>query len=489
VTLRRATTAAVVVVLALGLLAAWGRRAADDVVRVRPGTAVTTVAAAHPGATLVLEPGRHLPFELRGPATVRAEPGAVVAGGSTGVLVRGTDGVVLEDLVVIGPDLHGIEVVDASATVAGCRVEGLRSPYAQGIEVRNANGRPRTRIRGCAVHGGQEGIVSHVSRVEVVGNEVRGTTMRGIAVTEMSEGLIEGNRVRDVAGAALLCGDMSHCEVVGNDVRGVADQGRGSRSHSGHGVSVLFSSTARLRGNSLEATAAAPVGLYTGSVTTDRFPLSVWPAGWRGALPAVPVALLALGGLTLLRGLAGAVLRRRGGGAARRPVPVGSGLAAVVLGGFIVQSFHMVEHLIQVWQVHVAQGPQRSGLAGARLDVEWVHLGFNLVVAAFLVQVWSLGRRQGWLVGHRGAAPWVLAAVGLQGLHVVEHTAKVVQHVSRGIDPAPGVVGRVVDLVWLHFAVNSAVWAGTAVGVAALVDAVRRVHHRRAAPAPALAGT
>lgn len=444
------------------------------VVPVASGTSVTAAAARHPGAVLLLGPGPHAPFEVRQPVTVRAEPGAWVEGGDSGVVVRDTDGVVLDGVVVVGSDLHGIEVVDASVAIRDCEVRGLTSPYAQGIEIRNANGRPRSEVRGCEVVGGQEGIVSHVSRVEIRDNVVTATTMRAIAVTEMSEGLVEGNVVSDVAGVGLFCGDMSHCEVKGNDVALVSDGGGGSRSHSGHGVSAAFYSTMRLRGNQVSATAAGPVGLYTGSVTTERFPLSVWPPGWRGALPAVPVALAGLTGLGLLRLLAQPVLARStprrtwSYAASRAPV------TAVVLGGFAVQSFHMVEHVVQVWQVYVAESPSRSGLVGASADVEWVHFTFNVLVLAFLVQVWRAGRSGSWLPGPGGAAAWLAAAVTLQGFHLLEHSAKLWQHLSLGIDPGPGVVGRFVDLVWLHFAVNTAVWVGAAVAVAALVRHVSR---------------
>lgn len=464
--------AVLAVLLVVTSVSAWRWMAnATDVVRVEPGTSVTRAAATHPGAVIVLAPGTHEPFELRAPATVQAEPGAVIRGGSSGVLVRDTDGVVLDGLVVVGAELHGIEVVDASAAVRRCRID-VAARFAQGIEVRNANSRPRSSVRDCVVTGGQEGIVSHVSRVEIVDNVVHGTTMRAIAVTEMSEGLVQRNRVLDVAGVGLFCGDMSHCELRDNDVRGVADGGRGSRSHSGHGAAAAYHSTMRLRGNDFASTAASPVGVYTGSITTSRFPLSVWPPGWRGGLAAIPITIGAVAGLAVLRLGAQAVLgwwERRRGARRARPVRTTASLAVLALGGFAVQSFHMVEHVVQVWQVQVAEAEVRSGLVGARADVEWVHWIFNVLVLGFLLQLWRLGRSGGWLDGHRGAAPWMLAAVALQGAHLVEHTAKLAQHLSLRIDPAPGIVGRAVDLVWLHFAVNTAVWVGTAVAVVSLV--------------------
>ena len=317
-----------------------------------------------------------------------------------------------------------------------------------------------------------------MSRVEVRGNAVSGTTMRAIAITEMSEGLVEGNVVDDVAGVGLFCGDMSHCELRDNRVTGVEDGGGGSHSHSGHGVSAVFYATMRLTGNEVSSTAASPVGIYTGSITTGRFPLSVWPPGWRGALPAVPVAVAGVAVLALLRFAAQPFLaRRRAVGSA-----VGSGggpqVTAVVLAGFAVQSFHMVEHVVQVWQVQVAESPNRSGLVGAAADVEWVHFAFNAVVLAFLFQVWRTGRANGWLPGPGGAAAWLAGAVALQGFHLVEHSAKLWQHLTLGVDPGAGIVGRAVDLVWLHFAVNTAVWVGTTIAVGSLLAHARRSQPR-----------
>jgi hypothetical protein len=31
---------------------------------------------------------------------------------------------------------------------------------------------------------------------------------------------------------------------------------------------------------------------------------------------------------------------------------------------------------------------------------------------------------------------------------------KIIQHVSTGIDPAPGILGQIYDLIWLHFDFN-----------------------------------
>ena len=201
--------------------------------------------------------------------------------------------------------MHGVEVSDGSVTVTGCVIE-LEGEYAQGIEVRNSTGRRRSIIQGCRVSGGREGLLTHVARAEFVGNEVSGASLRGIAVTEMSEGLVANNDVHDVAGAALYCGDMSHCEFRDNDVREVGAAPEAGRSAGGYGAVAWYFSRIRLIGNTFGGLEAPdPVRVTLGSTRTAAFPLSIWAPGWRGALPGIGVAAVALGTLGLVRLVSG----------------------------------------------------------------------------------------------------------------------------------------------------------------------------------------
>ncbi len=460
-------------------------------VRVAPGTPVAALAAAHPGAVLELAPGRHPAFTLATPATVRALPGAVVdggvvvradgarlehvvvRGGENGVTVAGARGVVLDGVSVDGAQQHGIEVVEGTATIRGCAVTGMPDRYSQAIEVRNSAGLGRTVVAGCRVAGAAEGLVAHVSRVELRGNAVTATTNRAIAVTEMSEGLVAGNTVRDVTGAGVYCGDMSHCEVRDNVVRGVTGDGSGVRSRSGQAIVAWYYATLRSVGNDIDVAADEPVGVYHGSVVTDRFPLSVWAPGWRGALGVVPVTAAALAVLAILRVLVAPVARRW---AARRRLRAGAASAAYAVAAVTaVQGFHLFEHTVQVWQVSVADAAHRAGLLGAAVDGEWLHLGFNTVVFAGLVVTAAALGRVVVPVGQRTVvAGWLFAALALQGYHVVEHVVKVAQHLTSGVATAPGLLGGRVGLVGFHFAVNVAVTAG-------LVPAALLVAHTAAA--------
>ncbi len=496
---------AAVVIAAAVAFAALGFASHPLVFEVQPGEEISHVILAVPeGSVIRLQPGVHGPFLIDRRVTVEGTPGAIVrspvvvaadgatvrdlaiVGGENGVSVMDVDGVTLDRVTVRGASMHGVEVSDGSVTVTDCVIE-LDGEYAQGIEVRNSTGRPRSIVRGCRVSGGREGLLTHVARAEFVDNEVSGTSLRGIAVTEMSEGLVANNDVHDVAGAALYCGDMSHCEIRDNVVRDVTAAPGAGRSAEGYGVVDWYFSRIRLAGNRFAGVEAPhPVRVTLGSTRTDAFPLSLWPPGWRGALPGIGVAAVALGTLGLVRlGLTPLLRRRRRRLAGRGGRTVASGAVAVLLAGFVVQSFHMVEHVVQVIQVYVQDAQVRRGLAGAAFDTEWVHFGYNLAVLLFLVWAWRMTARldPAWRPAAAGYG-FVLSALVIQTYHLAEHVAKILQHVTSGLDPAPGLIGDQFGLVWFHFGINLAVYAGFVIATGPLVGpAIREV----VAPRPRVA--
>lgn len=496
---------AAVVIAAAVAFAALGFASHPLVFEVQPGEEISHLILAVPeGSVIRLQPGVHGPFLIDRRVTVEGTPGATVrspvvvaadgatvrdlaiVGGENGVSVMDVDGVTLDRVTVRGASMHGVEVSDGSVTVTDCVIE-LDGEYAQGIEVRNSTGRPRSIVRGCRVSGGREGLLTHVARAEFVDNEVSGTSLRGIAVTEMSEGLVANNDVHDVAGAALYCGDMSHCEIRDNVVRDVTAAPGAGRSAEGYGVVDWYFSRIRLAGNRFAGLEAPhPVRVTLGSTRTDTFPLSLWPPGWRGALPGIGVAAVALGTLGLVRlGLTPLLRRRRRRLAGRGGRTVASGAVAVLLAGFVVQSFHMVEHVVQVIQVYVQDAQVRRGLAGAAFDTEWVHFGYNLAVLLFLVWAWRMTARldPAWRPAAVGYG-FVLSALLIQTYHLAEHVAKILQHVTSGLDPAPGLIGDQFGLVWFHFGINLAVYAGFVIATGPLVGpAVREVF----APRPRVA--
>jgi hypothetical protein len=152
--------------------------------------------------------------------------------------------------------------------------------------------------------------------------------------------------------------------------------------------------------------------------------------------------------------------------------------------GIGVQGFHMAEHVLQVYRVHVDGVPGRGGLAGPSVDAEVVHFLYNSAVFALLIAV-AWARHRGWTPsGSVDAGDRLMgAAVALQAFHMVEHSAKLVQHVATGAKVNPGILGGYVDLVWLHYAINLAVY-GAFVGACVAYGSARRARARSGLPRP-----
>ncbi|MDX1621430.1 MAG: right-handed parallel beta-helix repeat-containing protein [Nitriliruptorales bacterium] len=488
-----------VAVGALTIAAVAGIVVQPEPLVVSPGDDLVDVAERHPGATLQLEPGVHRGGSIEtpvrilggadvtvlGPLEIRADGVEVhdlhVAGGDNGILVRDVDGVLLKGIRSTGAELHGIEVVDSTVRIEGCEISGLEAERAQGIEIRNAAGRGRSLITGCTVSGGQEGIVTHVSRAELHDNVVTGTTLRAISILEMSEVLATGNHVEGVTGSAIFCGDMSTCDVQRNRVRDVRSATNGIRNQSGQAAIVWYYSGLRLLDNDFEVTADPAIDAYNGGVLTDRSPLGVWPEGWQGLLTGLPLSLAALGAFGLVFLAVRWLLRRQADSSLvseprdSRAWTVSDGVYALVVAGFAVQSFHMLEHLVQVIQVEVIDAEIRAGLLGQQFNTEWLHFVYNVAVLAFLVAIWRVGRGSTRsLSGASTAAAWFGAGIVAQIYHTFEHTVKIVQRIATGVDPAPGLFGDDLGLVWFHFAINLVVHLGATVGVVAIVLERRR---------------
>ena len=121
-----------------------------------------------------------------------------------------------------------------------------------------------------------------------------------------------------------------------------------------------------------------------------------------------------------------------------------------------LQLFHQLEHVVQVAQAKVFGIKPAHGILGSLVDLEWVHFLYNnglyilLVIAtAALLRDGRIRPPGGWL--------WLGATLAVQTYHVFEHVVKIAQHLTTGADPAPGILGFVIDLVWLHFLINLAV--------------------------------
>jgi nitrous oxidase accessory protein NosD len=249
------------------------------------------------GSVLHLRPGLYAgpvsiyrSLTLIGPATIVGGPDRAVItiaasgvnlsdldvrGGDTGVLVTRAARINLEKIQVTGAARRGIDIVQSSVQLHRCRVTDLTSPFAWGIGIVNSMGRAPTTVQACWVVGAQEGIVSHVSSVFIRDNVVRGTATRGIAVTEMSSGDVERNRIEQASGTGLYCGDRSICYLRANTVKGMRPEPNSPVTWSqGYGAVLLFGADAYMEGNVFIDTAMPGVGVFVKS-TLHSEPIQV----------------------------------------------------------------------------------------------------------------------------------------------------------------------------------------------------------------------
>lgn len=271
--------------MVLGTVALLLAACTDAPISVDPDESLVDVIASVPAGSIVrVEAGSHVgPLVIDRPIELVAEPGAmvtgspdtpavviesddvtvrdlVVAGGYSGIHVIDSMNVVLDGVEVRGAQWHGILVDDSSVTVTDCLIWGLQAALAQGFEIRNADGRPASLVQGCTIEGPlYEGLVAHVSHVSFVDNVVIGSRDRGLVITEMSDGRMEGNTVTNSQGAAYFCGDMSRCSVVDNVADGIGGSQQSYTSGGGHGVVVHGMSAAFVDGLTWDDLAGYPL--------------------------------------------------------------------------------------------------------------------------------------------------------------------------------------------------------------------------------------
>lgn len=244
-----AASAAVVALLAAAGGTAWS---------MRPPT-VRLEAGVHRGPLvldrrqkLVGEPGAVVLGGIRILADDVSVHGVTVRGGEYGIEVDGARNVVLDDVTVVGAQLDGIHVRRSSVHIRDCAVRAMAGPYTQGIDISFGADLPRSIVERCAVLGGREGIVSHFAHVLFRENHVVGSSLRGIATTEMSMGMVHDNLVEDALGVGIFCGDYSECEIEDNRVVGTRpDSASGDLTRLGYGIVAHYGATATLDDNTL----------------------------------------------------------------------------------------------------------------------------------------------------------------------------------------------------------------------------------------------
>jgi len=208
---------------------------------------------------------------VRGGIVIRANHVTVrnvaVLGGQNGFDVENVRDVVLDHVSVVGATLDGIHVRLAQVMVKGCTVASPAG-YTQGIDISFAMGMGESMVEGCTISGGQEGIVTHSASVTVMGNRVSATSLRGIAMTEMSMGMIEQNQVTGSQGIGILCVDQSECMISRNQVSGTrSNPTSADLGQRGYGIESTFLSAAELSRNELYGNAHG-IGTFSGGTVS-----------------------------------------------------------------------------------------------------------------------------------------------------------------------------------------------------------------------------
>lgn len=139
---------------------------------------------------------------------------------------------------------------------------------------------------------------------------------------------------------------------------------------------------------------------------------------------------------------------------------------AVVVG---VQAVHVFEHIVQLIQVFVLHVPDDDalGLLGLVFQFqgteEWLHLVFNATyVTAFFLLLRPLWRAPRSVVPRWALWAFLVAGVGLQSWHAVEHVVIISGVIANSGCPCPGILDAALgttDTV-LHFFYNTVTFLG-----------------------------
>ncbi len=156
----------------------------------------------------------------------------------------------------------------------------------------------------------------------------------------------------------------------------------------------------------------------------------------------------------------------------------------------LVQGVHVVEHVIQLAQVHIFGVPDDDalGLLGYVFEFngteEWLHLVFNAtyVVSLFVVLIGVLGLYRLHLLSWSATAVFIGFGVAFESWHLVEHGVIISNVIRNNGCPCPGIgdVALGVSDTNLHFGYNVIAYAATLMPFSRLLPSVkRRARHSR----------
>jgi hypothetical protein len=190
-----------------------------------------------------------------------------VFGGENGIDVLDSHHVMLDNVRVVGVSLDGIHVRRSSVMIENCKITAPSGPWVQGIDISFSMDKEMSMVEGCTIVGVREGIVTHMTMVDVTHNHIGATSLRGITMGEMSMGAISHNDVLGAHGVGIICLDHSECQIEHNTIVGTRTDANGDSSRAGVAIEAHFFAKAKLGHNTV---IASPGGIqaFDGSTLT-----------------------------------------------------------------------------------------------------------------------------------------------------------------------------------------------------------------------------
>ena len=190
-----------------------------------------------------------------------------VVGGEDGIDVLDSHHVMLDNVRVVGVSLDGIHVRRSSVMIEDCKITSPNGPWVQGIDISFSMDKEMSMVEGCTIVGVREGIVTHMTMVDVMHNHIGATSLRGITMGEMSMGAISHNDVLGAHGVGIICLDHSECEIEHNTIVGTRTDPTGDSSRAGVAIEAHFFAKAKVKHNTVIASPGG-VQAFDGSTVT-----------------------------------------------------------------------------------------------------------------------------------------------------------------------------------------------------------------------------
>ena len=176
-----------------------------------------------------------------------------VQGGENGIDVLDAHHIMLDGVRIVGVSLDGIHVRRSSVMIRNCSISSPNGPWVQGIDISFSMDKEMSMVEGCTIVGVREGIVTHMTMVDLTHNRIGGTSLRGITMGEMSMGKIEHNEVLGARGVGIFCVDHSECDIKHNTVAGTRTDPSGDPTRAGVAIEVHYFANATLGHNTVVA--------------------------------------------------------------------------------------------------------------------------------------------------------------------------------------------------------------------------------------------